>query len=237
MQVNWLADILIAKCQSHWRGCFVLFYPRPSLSTLFVPEGYRLSHAMKMRRPRALVPDSSSQLSPRTISILPSHLRISKLLSSFQKPGNGSSRTFKKEQTLRLWLLRAYLHWSVSKDPAPWKERPLRLQGQVCSTYWKMALLMSSSLSLPALQFPSLRRDPFCMVKVKMSFACLQTLPYFAEVGTGSEIFDTVEREKKWNFEMKLILLGQGHFLMGCLFASILLYWTPPAPQRYFSGL
>lgn len=27
------------------------------------------------------------------------------------------------------------------------------------------------------------------MVKVKVSFACLQTLPYFAEVGTGSEIW------------------------------------------------
>lgn len=228
--------MLIAKCQSHWRGCFVLFCPRPSLSTLFVPEGYRLSHAMKMRRPRALVPDSSSQLSPHTISILPSHLRISKLLSPFQKPGHGSSRTFKKEQTLKLRLLWAYLHWSVSKDPAPQKERPLRLQGQVCSTNWKMALLVSSSLSLPALQFPSLRRDPFLHGQGQSVLCLSSNSAKFCRGWDRFWDFDTVKGEKKWHFEMKLILLGQGHFLMGCLFASRL-YWTPPAPQRYFSGL
>lgn len=148
MQVKWLAGMLTTKCQFFGRGCFVLFCPRPSLSTLFVPEGYSLSHAMKMRRPRALVPDSSSQHSPHTIAVLPSHLQINKLLSPFQKPGHRSSRTFKKEQTLRLWLLWAYPHWSVSKDPGPQKKRPLRFQGQVCSTNWKLALLMSSSLSL-----------------------------------------------------------------------------------------
>lgn len=191
------------KCQSLGRGCFVLFCLRLSLSTLFVPEGYSLSHAMKMRRPGALVPDSSSQHSLHTIAVLPSHLQINKLLSPFQKPGHESSRTFKKEQTLRLWLLWAYLHWSVSKNPGPQKERPLRLQGQVCSTNWKLALLMSSSRSLPTLQFPSLRRNPFCMVKVKVSFACLQTLSYFAEVGTGSEILTRWKGKRneilKWN--------------------------------------
>lgn len=122
MQVKWLAHMLIAKWQSHWRGCFVLLCPRSSLSTLFVPEGYRLSHAMKMRRPWALVPDSSSQHSPHTISVLPSHLQINKFLTPFHKPGHSSSRTFKKKQTLRLQLLRAYLHWSVSKEPAPQKD-------------------------------------------------------------------------------------------------------------------
>lgn len=40
----------------------------------------------------------------------------------------------------------------------------------------------------PHLKFPSLRRSLFCMVKVKVSFAFLQTLLYFAEAGTGSEI-------------------------------------------------
>lgn len=183
MPVNWLADTLIAKCQSHWRGCFVLFcFILGPLSPPFLFQkdiDWDMQWKWEDPEPWSQTAAASSH-SP--------HLQISKLLSPFQKPGHGSSRTFKKGQTLRLWLLRAYLYWSVPKDPAPQKERPLRLQGQVCSTYWKMALLMSSSLSLPALQFPSLRRDPFCMDKVKVSFACLQTPPYFAEVGTGSEI-------------------------------------------------
>lgn len=103
MQVKWLAGMLTTKCQSLRRGCFVLFYLRLSISTLFVPEGYSLSHAMKMRRPPgALIPDNGSQHSLHTIAVLPSHLQINKLLSPFQKPGHESSRTFKKEQTPRL---------------------------------------------------------------------------------------------------------------------------------------
>lgn len=154
-----------------WKGCFVcfIFFSLPSFPLHSLCSKNIETESSNGNGPWWQQPTVTSQ------HLCPSWTSSDKLAAIPSSPqGHWSSRTLKREQSLRLWWLTAGLFAPISlQGPQPhgW-ETSIRSQGQICNTYYKMALLRSNTSFSPTAVFLT-KKEPFCMLKVKVSFVFL----------------------------------------------------------------